>query len=177
MTIQTLIIFAIFSVPVAIIDIREHKIPDILVFLGCAVLAAYQAFFLRHLFLQAIIGAILSPLLFFFIRNITNLSSKVLKLFTTFKNSSFTLVISSVIFIFGSVGFSTSGTCAFTSVCSSIPGIASSFVVSSTFGTSAFASVCSSTPGVVSSFVVSPTSRDFLVKLELLSEFFNFSFI
>lgn len=72
MTIQTLIIFAIFSVPVAIIDIREHKIPDILVFLGCAVLAAYQAFFLRHLFLQAIIGAILSPLLFFFIRNITN---------------------------------------------------------------------------------------------------------
>ena len=68
----SLLIFAIFSIPIAARDIKELMVPDWAVFSGSAVLAAYMAIFCRELLLFGLIGAILSPLLFYAVRRCTN---------------------------------------------------------------------------------------------------------
>ena len=67
-----LLIFAIFSIPAVIKDIRELMIPDWAVLAGSTALLAYQALFARECLVQGLLGATLSPLLFYAVRRITN---------------------------------------------------------------------------------------------------------
>ena len=67
-----LLIFAIFSIPAVIKDIRELMIPDWAVFAGSTALLAYQALFAKECLVQGLLGATLSPLLFYAVRRITN---------------------------------------------------------------------------------------------------------
>ncbi len=67
-----LLIFAFFSIAAVVKDIRELMIPDWTIIAGSAALLAYQALFARGLIVQGLLGAALSPLLFYAVRRITN---------------------------------------------------------------------------------------------------------
>ena len=67
-----LLIFALFSIAAVVKDIRELMIPDWTIIAGSAALLAYQALFARDLIVQGLLGAALSPLLFYAVRRITN---------------------------------------------------------------------------------------------------------
>ena len=67
-----LLIFALFSIAAVVKDIRELMIPDWTIIAGSAALLAYQALFARECLVQGLLGAALSPLLFYAVRRITN---------------------------------------------------------------------------------------------------------
>ena len=67
-----LLLFTLFSIVAVIKDIRELMIPDWTVILGSLALLAYQVFFERSILAQGLLGAVLSPLLFYAVRRVTN---------------------------------------------------------------------------------------------------------
>jgi len=67
-----LLIFLSFSIPAAVRDIKELMIPDWTVYAGSAALLVYQLIFARECLLQGLLGAALSPLLFYAVRRCTN---------------------------------------------------------------------------------------------------------
>ncbi len=72
-TVFAALIFLIFSIPICICDLRSLMIPDVLNLLSAILLVAYRLAFSRGNLFIYLICAVMSFVLFYFVRRISNL--------------------------------------------------------------------------------------------------------